>query len=107
MAAQGSSAQWRSGTGSCQNEEGQQQRNQESAERNQQQRQRTRTAAAATSGGVAGVGGVSGWMGRTHVRVLGISFRLRHAGDPTQRASGKSEPVGTAWLHQVWWTGEG
>jgi len=57
--------------------------------------------------GVAGVGGVSGWMGRTYVRVLGISFCLRHAGDPTQRASGKSEPVGTAWLHQVWWTGEG
>jgi hypothetical protein len=59
MAAQESSR--RSGTGSCQNEEGQRQRSKDSGAR-----RTAAAAAAATRGGVAGVGGVSGgWVGLT------------------------------------------
>ena len=61
MAAQEISAQWRSGTGSCQNEEGQQQRSKDSGART------AAAAAAATRGGGVPVWGESagGWVGLT------------------------------------------
>jgi len=84
MAAQESSAQWRSGTGSCQNEEGQRQRSKDSS-----------SSSSSSKGGVrqCGWSQQGGWVGLTlSVRISASTYGMQVT-PHNEQAAGSQKPL--------------